>query len=71
MIEKVKALTKLCDLDLAGAQAVGLNVVDARFVVNLLGSSPTIADVRWRLGLEQVRYFISPCFELQKMREEI
>jgi serine/threonine-protein kinase len=60
IILKVKAVTKLCDLDLAGAQAVGLNVVDARLLTNLLGSSPTIAGIRLRLVLLPVRYpFIS------------
>ena len=42
---KVGLLTTLCELnlaDLAGAQAAGLNVVDARVLVNLLGASPTI-----------------------------
>ena len=35
-------LTTLCELDLAGAQAAGLNVVDARLLVNLLGATPAI-----------------------------
>ena len=42
-------LTKVCDLDLASAQSVGINAMDARFLMDLLAASPMVANVRLQL----------------------
>ena len=43
-----KNMTQLCSLDLAGMKALGLGIVDARLLANLMGASPTVARFRVR-----------------------
>ena len=63
IVHSVGTMAKLCALEPAGMQKLGLGIADIRHLRNLLEKSPAIAVARFRL---QTRRPVTPIFELPR-----
>ena len=54
IIRGAGTMTKLCAMDLAAMKSLGLSIMDARFLANLMASSPTVARFRLRAQCPQL-----------------